>query len=285
MNSSNICKNKNIKQKNSKVEFDNLKSDYFLKRIFEYMKKNKSLEIIKYNKKLQKRVNIGIKDYIEFAQFYSSIEVELTIEENKYGKFINISDEDKDYCHIYFDNSKEEIKRYYLEDKDKVKKITIIIDYQVKSFKRIFLLCSCISSIFFKKFYRIDITDMSFMFFGCFSLKELNLSNFRTDNVTNMHAMFGKCYCLNELNLSNFNTNNVTNMKGMFSKCENLKKLNISNFNINNVTEIFGIFFECFKLKEIIVYNFKTHDEEKINKMLIGISDELKEKLKCKILI
>ena len=178
MNSSNICKDKNIKQKNSKVEFDNLKSDYFLIKINDIIKKNKSLEICKYNKKLQKRLNININNYKEYSQLYSSIEIELKPTDNrygKYGKFINISDEDKDYYHIYFDNSKEEIKRYYLEDKDKVKKITIIIDYQIESFTNLFYYCQCIKSIYFKKFVRNNITNMSCMFYNCSSLEELNL--------------------------------------------------------------------------------------------------------------
>ena len=73
------------------------------------MKINKSLSIMKYNKKLQKRLNISINDYKEC----SKIEIELKLVDNKYDKFINISDKEKDYCHIYFNNSKEEIKRNY----------------------------------------------------------------------------------------------------------------------------------------------------------------------------
>ena len=137
------------------------------------MKKNKSLEIIKYNKKLQKRLRININDYKEYFQYYTPIEIELIIADNKYGKFINISEEDKKYYHIYFDNSKEEIHRNILNDGDKVKIIKIIIDYQIKSFKKLFSYCNCICSIFFKKFYRIDITDMSSMFFFMSFIKRI----------------------------------------------------------------------------------------------------------------
>ena len=66
--------------------------------------------------------------------------------------------------------------------------IKIIIDYQAKSFKKLFYHCNCIDSIFFKKFYRNNITDMSSMFYECLLLKELNLSNFNTINVTNMRS-------------------------------------------------------------------------------------------------
>ena len=44
-----------------------LKSIYILKKVINIMKKNKLLEIIKYNKKLQKRLNININNYIEYS--------------------------------------------------------------------------------------------------------------------------------------------------------------------------------------------------------------------------
>ena len=102
MNSRNISNKEQLKE--SKV-FENLTSDYFLTKIIDFIKKNKSLEIIKYNKQLQKRLNININDYKEYSEFYSPIEIELKLVDNRYGKFINISDEVKEYYHIYFDNS------------------------------------------------------------------------------------------------------------------------------------------------------------------------------------
>ena len=82
----------------------------------------------------------------------------------KYGEFINISYYDKEYYYISFDKSNEEIKkRNYLIKTDKVKIIKIIINYQVKSFKKIFYNCKCISSIIFKKFFRINIPYSIFL--------------------------------------------------------------------------------------------------------------------------
>ena len=43
--------------------------------------------------------------------------------------------------------------------------------------------------------------------------------------LTNMSYMFFKCSSLKELNISNFNTNNVTNMNDMFSGCSNELKI------------------------------------------------------------
>ena len=69
---------------------------------------------------------------------------------DKYGKFITIPDEYKEYFHIYFDDKKEEIKSNCTKQNEKVKKIKIIIDYPVKSFKYLFANTDYINSIFFK---------------------------------------------------------------------------------------------------------------------------------------
>ena len=113
MNYRNISDDKNIKQIKLNVTLDNIKSNYILKNILSYMIEYKRLEIMQYNKKLQKRLNLDINNYKECSQLYSNIKIELKPFENNYGKFINIDDEDKKYYHIYFDNSNKEIKRNY----------------------------------------------------------------------------------------------------------------------------------------------------------------------------
>ena len=93
----------NISTSEQKKEFENLKSDFIFKKIISFMKRNKSLNIMKYNKKLQKRLNISINDYIE----YSKIEIELKLSDTDYiinkCKYINIHDKEKEYYHIYFE--------------------------------------------------------------------------------------------------------------------------------------------------------------------------------------
>ena len=95
MNSRNIrsCEYK-IK---SIVVFENLKSSIILKKILEYLKKNKSFEIMKHNKRLQKRLNLSINDYKEYSNLYTPIEIELKLVDNKYSKFINMYEEDKNF--------------------------------------------------------------------------------------------------------------------------------------------------------------------------------------------
>ena len=202
--------------------------------------KRKSLKLLKYNKKIHNRLNLSIKDYKEYSETYSSIEIETTPVTGKYGRFINIDENNKLYYHIYFNDNKKEIKnKYKINKKDKVTKIKIIMDYQIKSFNKLFHNCKCIESINFKKFYRNNITDMSCMFRGCSSLKELNLNNFNTNNVTDMSFMFDGCSSLKELNLKNFNTNNVTDMRYMFSGCSYDLKREIKSENKNIKDEAF----------------------------------------------
>ena len=98
---------------NSLDKFINLKNDYFLQKIFGLLLKKKSLDIVKYNKKLQNRINIDTNDDKEFSQIYSSIEIEIKPSKNENLKFINIK-EDMKYFHIYFDDNSEEIKRNHL---------------------------------------------------------------------------------------------------------------------------------------------------------------------------
>ena len=142
------------KDTTSKVEeqgLRNLQSDYFIQKFFGYMSEKKYLETIRYNKSIQKRINININHYKAYSEEYSSIELDIMPTKGKYDNFINIKKKDKKYFHIYFnDNKKKEIKNTSLYKDDNVSKISIIIDYQIKSFSELFFNCGCIESIKFK---------------------------------------------------------------------------------------------------------------------------------------
>ena len=77
------------------INLDNLKSDYFIQKFFNNINKKKSLEIIKNNKKLQKRLKVELTDYKNYSELYSSIEIEIKPAIKKYGQFINIEKDNK----------------------------------------------------------------------------------------------------------------------------------------------------------------------------------------------
>ena len=263
------------KQIKEKDKFVKLKSNYFLEKVFNNLKRKKALDILKFNKSIKKRVKININDYKEYSEIYSSIEVEIKPVNNKSGEFIKFKF-DKKYYHIYFNNNKEETKRNWIHEDENISIIKIKIDYQVESFENLFCMCDCIESIYFKKFHRNNITNMSYMFNGCTSLMKLNLENFITDNVTNMSYMFTGCSSLKELNLDNFNTDNVSNMRYMFMRCSSLKELNLNNFNTKNVTNMESMFIDCKSLNKVNFNNFNTNEEIKMDSMFFWCSS-LKE--------
>ena len=279
--------------RNRKVKKDESKSlpekkinlDDIIKNILKYAQRFKVLNLIKYNKKLQSKLNTNINEYKHLSEKYSSIEIELTPVKNKFGDFIKISNEkDKSYYHIYFDNNKEEINRYKLRETDNAKKIKIKIAHQITSFSGLFKYCHCIESINFIKFNRKNITDMSYMFDGCTSLKKISFTNFNTDNVTNMNWMFSKCSSLKEINLSIFNTEKVTNMSGMFADCTSLKSIDLFYFNTINVEDISYMFKGCTSLKELNLSNFITTKVTNMDRMFLKCSKEFKESIKARYL-
>ena len=158
MESSNNASKENENDKQNPI-IDNLKSDYFLQKLYDNMPKKKKFEIVKYNRGIQNRLNLSVKDYKEYSETFTPIEIEIIRSKGKYGRFIKVDKDDKLNYHIYFNDDKEEIKNkyrikedifgvtkhgYYIEEEDKVTKINIIIDYQVKSFSKLFLNCKCI---------------------------------------------------------------------------------------------------------------------------------------------
>ena len=143
MSSINVSKENNKENEIAKPNLiiENIKSRYILSKIYNNMTIKKKLAIVKYNKKIQNRLNLSANDYKKCCK----IEIEIIPKKVEYCKFININKKDKLYYHIYFNDNKEEIKnKYKIDEKDKVTKIKIIIDHQVKSFKELFLWCKCL---------------------------------------------------------------------------------------------------------------------------------------------
>ena len=111
----NASKENNKENESAKLNpiTEKIKSDYFLQKLYDNMTKKKKLVIVKYNKKIQNRINLSVKDYKEYSETFTPIEIEIITTKGKYGKFININKIDKLYYHIYFNDNKEEIKNKY----------------------------------------------------------------------------------------------------------------------------------------------------------------------------
>lgn len=127
---------------------------------------------------------------------------------------------------------------------------------------------STITSINFNNaFNTSNVTNMSYMFFGCGALTTLDVSNFDTSNVANMDSMFSGCEALTALDVSNFDTSNVTKMYGMFNKCRALKTLDLSNFDTSNVTTMGSMFQYCGVLTSVDISSFNTANVTNMSSM------------------
>ena len=118
-----------------------------------------------------------------------------------------------------------------------------------------------------------EVTDMSYMFYGCSRLSSLDLLNFNTANVANMSHMFSGCSRLSSLDLSGFNTEKVTDMTAMFSDCARLITLDLSNFNTYNVKSMYNMFSGCSGLSSLDLSGFNTTKVWNMSQMFYGCSN------------
>ena len=108
------------------------------------------------------------------------------------------------------------------------------------------------------KFKTIKVKNMVAMFQECNKIEYLDLSSFNTSNTTNMGWMFFKCYKLKEIKgINKFDTSKVNNMRAMFAKCSEMSYLNLSNFNTSNVDDFAWMFYKCNNLEILNLLNFK----------------------------
>ena len=109
-----------------------IKSKYILKIIFNNLTLKKGFQIVHYNKHIQKDLKLSLKDF----KNYSEIELELIPKKPNRLKefFINPKPDDSKYFHIFFNNDKNETKRFYLKQNENITKIKIIIDYKSNIF-------------------------------------------------------------------------------------------------------------------------------------------------------
>ena len=121
-----------------------------------------------------------------------------------------------------------------------------------------FFCCFSLTELDVSGFDTGNVVTMSWMFYGCESLTELDVSGFDTGNVTDMWSMFAYCSNLTELDVSGFDTDNVTNMRSMFAYCSSLTELDVSGFDTSNVTDMADMFASCYNLTELDVSGFDT---------------------------
>ena len=225
-----------------------ISSSYIFKLIMKNIIDNRYMTIIKYNKRLQKKLNKNINDYKEYSETKTPIIIYIQPEIFEAGKFINIEEKDKKYYHIYFNQNEKEENRTEIKKREMVGGIKIIIDHQIKTFKNLFKNCEIIKSFKFIKCYRADIIDMSFMFCRCSKLENVDFSEYKMKNVENLSFMFYDCKSLKFFYLDKYDLN-IKNMNSMFAY-SGIGEI-IFSFTNKNEIDMSEMFFYCIKLVRI----------------------------------
>ena len=183
---------------------------------------------------------------------------------------------------LYINNIKYKYKKYFKPEKEGI--YSIILKFNniyIKNYSYMFNNCEKIINIDLSFFDHKNVTDTSWMFHNCNSLKSLpDISKLNTKNVSNMNNMFSSCSSLKSLpdiskwdtknvidmgwmfdncsfleslpDLSKWNTKNVRNMDYMFSSCNSLQSLpDISEWNTKNVTKMILMFSNCNSLQSL----------------------------------
>lgn len=142
----------------------------------------------------------------------------------------------------------------------------------ISNLSYMFSKCSSLKSVDFTSFNSSNITNISFMFFKCSHLKAIDLTSFNTSNVTNMISLFHDCSSLKRIDLSKFNTSKVKSMESLFNGCSSLKSLDIANFDTRNVTNMSFMFHKCSSLTTLDLSSFYTKNVTNMASLFQGCS-------------
>jgi len=248
--------------------------------------------LIKFDKLNPFDINLNIKIVIN-KYYYNEKDIKYFIDPNKESNYIlcihdNInesvpllneyfngnSEMDKDFD-IYINKNKIDFCFNY-EFNSKYKPIVKIDCKKVLTdLSYLFYNCYSLTFLNFRSFNSNQITNIKHIFHNCTSLTSLNLSNFNTEKITDMSYMFTYCSSLKSLNISNFQIINVNNMSNMFYYCSSLEYLDLSNFNMNKVTDISYMFSYCSSLKSLILPYLNTDNVKNMSNMFYYCSSLL----------
>ena len=235
---------KSIEIKENKPEDENLleKIKEYKEKIKEYKEKiKKDKEKIKKDKEKIKKDKEKIKDNNKLEKDEGIFINPVWKEKNKVFKKVPSNN----WITLKISNDKKEEQEY------SVKQINSIENEQEKIglFKNVQNIETI--EIFIPKNLIEEITDLSYMFYGCNQLKKVKWEikddkSKKISNVTNFSHMFYNCLSLYDVNLDVFDTKNVTDMSYMFYNCGD-----IANISESLYTQIYcnfedNLYLTCF---------------------------------------
>ena len=178
-------------------------------------------------------------------------------------KFI---ENNKDKCLMCINFVLKKITEFY-KSKNNEKKIIVSLALNNNITDLSYMFYGCSSLILIQDLNKLNtsnLTNISSMFSGCSSLIFINgISEWNTNNIINMSYLFNECSSLEEVpDISKWYTSKVINMEHMFSLLSSLKTLpNIGEWDIEKVVNISSMFYGCSSLNylpDISTWNTKN---------------------------
>ena len=173
----------------------------------------------------------------------------------------------KDKIELYINDEKKQFDCNYKIKEFKSIKVKFKFKAKLTNASYMFYNCTSLKSIDLSSFNASSVNDMNNMFQYCSSLKSIDLSSLNTSNVTDMSYMFYSCYSLKLIDLSSLNISNVNSMNSMFYDCNSLKSINFTSLNISKVTNMSYMFYNCSSLESINLSSLNTNNIDNMNCM------------------
>ena len=100
-----------------------------------------------------------------------------------------------------------------------------------------------------------NVTDGSYMFYGCANSTEIDVSQWDTSRIINFDNMFSNCQSLAFLNVNNWDMISGRSLSDMFAY-SGITDIDLSKWNTENINNLSNLFFSCTKLKQIDLHTW-----------------------------
>lgn len=250
----------------------NVKNSVIYRRIFSHIFIKRTLNLIRYNNRLQKILRKNINNLIDYYEYSVEMEIIPYYSYDGNNKFINNYSDNNAYINFVDEKEKYSVVKADTPIRNKIKKIKIILFRIDNTYKRLFYKCEGLYTITFTKPFEAP-NDMNRFFSGCKNLEYVDFGKIKTHNCLDMSYMFSECEKMKRLDLSSFDTSNVTSMHGMFLNCKDLINFNLETFDTRNVEDMSIMFMGCNSMKWFAIGNFQTGKLQTMEKMFAYCGD------------
>lgn len=114
-----------------------------------------------------------------------------------------------------------------------------------------------------------NVTNGSYMFYGCANSTEIDVSQWDTSKIISFDKMFSNCKSLAFLDVNNWDMISGYSLSGMFS-CSGITDIDLSKWDTSNISNQSNLFYNCTKLKQIDLHTWNTQNVYNVSWMFSG---------------